>query len=168
MLKTLVFLVTLVIVFAQNQRYFASLSLYFSSVNFSFMSSFLASGFVCCQGCNKPFKRLSTHIAQREICGTHYKTNPVQGGHYVRNVQRSDCAYSANEAASTVVAAQGRTRNYSCIPSREEGRVVDDVLIYTDNDEDDFQVFDDALPCNKEFDNDSNNEDTPDGIILEL
>jgi hypothetical protein len=76
-------------------------------------------------------------------------------------VQRSDCAYSANEAASTVVAAQGRTRNYSCIPSREEGRVVDDVLIYTDNDEDDFQVFDDALPCNKEFDNDSNNEDTP-------
>ena len=44
------------------------------------MSSFLASGFVRCQGCNKPFKRLSTHIAQNEICGTHYKTNPVQGG----------------------------------------------------------------------------------------
>ena len=134
----------------------------------SFMSSFLASGFVRCQGCNKPFKRLSTHIAQNEICGTHYKTNPVQGGHNVTNVQRSDCAYFNNEAASTVVAAQGRTRNYSCIPSREEGRVVDDVLIHADNDEDDFQVFDDALPCDKEFDDDSNNEDTPDGIILQL
>jgi hypothetical protein len=46
--------------------------------------------------------------------------------------------------------------------------VVEDVLIHADNDEDDFQVFDYALPCDKEFDDDSNNEDTPDGIILEL
>ncbi len=78
-------------------------------------------------------------------------------------MQRSDCAYFNNEVSSTVVAAQGRTSNYSCIPSREE-----DVLIHADNDEDDFQVFDDAIPCDKEFDDDSNNEDTPDGIILQL
>jgi hypothetical protein len=62
--------------------------------------------------------------------------------------------------------------NYSCIPTGEEGRVVGDNVVLDvlmhDNDDDDFQVFDDALPCNEELDNDSNNEDTPYGIILEL
>ena len=44
-LKTLVFLLTLVIVFARNQSYFASLSLYFSSVKFFYV---IVSGFRFC------------------------------------------------------------------------------------------------------------------------
>ena len=88
----------------------------------------------------------------------------------VTNIQRTNCAYLNNEAASTV-AAQGLTRNYSCIPTGEEGRVVGDPVVDVkmhDDDEDDFQAFDDALPCNKELDSDSDNGGTPDGIILEL
>ena len=42
-----------------------------------------------------------------------------------------------------------------------------DVLMHDDN-IDDFQVFDNPLPCNQEMDNDINIEDAPDGIILEL
>ncbi len=42
-----------------------------------------------------------------------------------------------------------------------------DVLMH-DDDIDDFQVFDNPLPCNQEMDSDINDEDAPDGIILEL
>jgi hypothetical protein len=45
--------------FLVHESHFSSLSLYFSIL---FMSLFPTSGYVCCQGCNKPFKRLSTHI----------------------------------------------------------------------------------------------------------
>jgi hypothetical protein len=91
-------------------------------------------------------------------------------GHDITNVQRSDCANFNNEA-TTAVAPQLQTRNYSRIPTGEERHVVADnvvdVLMHDDGN-DDFQVLDDALPCNEELDNDSNNEDAPDGIILEL
>jgi hypothetical protein len=90
--------------------------------------------------------------------------------HDVTNVQGSDCAYFNNETA-TAVAAQRQTSNVLCIPRGEERHVVADnvvdVLMHDDN-IDDFQVFDNPLPCNQEMDNDINNEDAPDGIILEL
>jgi hypothetical protein len=118
-----------------------------------------------------PFKRLSTHISQEKVCGSHYKTIPVRVGHNVTNVQRSDCAYVNNEAATAVAAPQQQTGNYLRIPKAEERHVVADNLVDVlmhDGDIDDFQLFDNAHPGNQDFDNDSNNEDAPDGIILEL
>jgi hypothetical protein len=147
--------------FLVYESHFSSLSFYFS---ISFMSLFPSSSSVRCQGCNKAFKRLSTHISQNEVCGSHYETIPSQVGHDVTNLQRSDCAYFNNEATSA--AAQRHTRKYSRFPTGEERHVVD--LLMHDDDNDDFQVFDNALPCSQEFDNDSNSEDAPDGIILEL
>ena len=135
------------------------------------MSLFLTSGYACCQGCNKPYKRLSTHISQNEeVCGSHYKTIPDEVGHDVAIVQGSDCAYFNNEAA-TAVAAQRQTSYCLHTPRGEERHVVTDnvvdVLMHDDN-IDDFQVFDNPLPCNQELDIDINYGVAPDGVIFEL
>jgi Plavaka transposase len=170
MLKTLLLLRTLVIVFTRYMKVIIHHRYLISRLSSPSMSTFPTTsiGFVHCQCCNKPFKRLSTHISQNEVCGAHYKTIPVQVGHNVTNVERSDYSYFNNESATSVAVAQGRRRKYACNPTGEEGRVVGDAPSL-DNDDVDFQVFDDdTLPCSKEIDSDGSDEYAADGIILEL
>ena len=144
---------------------------------------------VCCLGCHKTFKRLSTHLSQNEGCRAHYsstaskrKSTPVQTGHdEITDApqQRNNSVNFRNAKRAqgiTTTAAHGLTKKSSSIPTKGRGTVAEgDVAVDNAEDEmadvdDDFGSFDDALPCEEAADTNHSNhpEGAPDRHLLDL
>ena len=136
------------------------------------MLSVPTSDYACCQCCNAPFQRLSSHLSWNEYCGTYYKNMPLDigNGGVTDDMHAPGVAYF-NQAGATI-GAQKSTRIYGRASTL--GDVVgDDIPVdqpIPDDDSDAFAMSDreDSCPCNKEFDNNSKDEDVPDSIILDL
>ena len=145
---------------------------------------------VSCLGCKITFKRLSTHISQKEECCAHYPstgsktrkstfalighdeiTNVHQHGNNFVNVHDEGIAPGST-------AARGSTNNKaSSFPMRGKGTVVegsgsvDNAVNEIADDDDNFPSFDDALPCEEEAADSNHNshlEGTPDRHLLDL
>ena len=143
-------------------------------------------GAATCAGCGKFFKRLSTHIALSPTCEQLYTTT----GNVVSNVasRRSTRIRVSSLHDSSVVCQddgislpKAKTTNKSAIncEKRTTQSTIGDksglveveahVDVMPGDDEDDFQLFDDTLPCNEAAHNQHiDNEDAPDRCVLEL
>ena len=126
-----------------------------------------------CQCCNASFQRLPSHLSRNEFCGAYYKNMPLDigDGGVADDVHAHSVAHFNQAGAST------GTRKSTRIHGRAStlGDVVGDNIPDDDDDafddEDAFAMSDgnEAFPsCDEEFDYNGEDEDVPDGIILEL
>ena len=157
-------------IFSQSSLHIGLIHIWLSRT--AVMSSLPTSDDARCQCCNALFKRLSSHLSRNEFCGAYYKNMPLDigNGGATDDMHVPGVAYF-NQAGATV-GTRKSTRIYGRASTL--GDVVgDDIPVdqpIPDNDDDAFAMSDgeDSFPCNKEFDNNSEDEDVPDGIILDL
>ena len=139
------------------------------------------SSFDRCRGCRKPFKRLSTHIAQNAVCAGHYGTtahksslpipNNIHANTYAPGARtRLDldsysCQFDSHPILRKSAANTGRDK---LPPVADENEVEDDFMVDDDNDVvlpfDDYDpdAVDDSASGSKE------EEDRPDRSVLDL
>ena len=123
------------------------------------------------------FQRLSSHLSRNEFCGTYYKNMLLDigngGGGVTDDMHVPGVAYF-NKVGATV-GTQESTRIYgraSTLGDMVGDDIPVDQPIPDDDDDDDAFAMsdgdDDSFPCNEESDDDSEDEEVPDGIILDL
>jgi hypothetical protein len=139
------------------------------------------SSFDRCRGCRKPFKRLSTHIAQNAVCAGHYGTTahksslPIpnnihantyaQGARTRLDLDSYSCQFDSHPILRKSAANTGRDK---LPPVADENEVEDDFMVDDDNDVvlpfDDYDpdAVDDSASGSKE------EEDRPDRSVLDL
>jgi hypothetical protein len=136
------------------------------AVRTTVMLSVPTNDYARCQCCNASFQRLSSHPSWNEFCSTYYKNMPLDRG----NGGLVDDVHARGVAHFNQAGATAGTRKSTRIHGRAStlGDVVGDNIPVDqpipDDDDDAFAMSDgdDAFPpCNED-------EDVPDGIILEL
>jgi hypothetical protein len=116
------------------------------------------SSFDRCRGRRKPFKRLSTHIAQNAVCAGHYGTTAHKSSLPIPNNIRLDLdSYSCQVDSHPILRKSAANTGQDKLPPvAHENEVEDDFMVDDDNnvvlpfDDHDPDAVDDSASGSKE------------------